>query len=94
MNKKAIICLICCRGGSGGIKNKNIKSFCGKPLLYWTIKFALDSKVFERVILSTDSKKIARFAKTLKIEVPGLRPKNYLLANPINLKPIITFLKG
>lgn len=75
MNKKLIVCLICCRGGSSGIKNKNIKSFCGRPLLYWIIKSALDSKVFGRIIISTDSKKIARFAKNLKTEVPGLRPK-------------------
>ena len=75
MNKKKIICLICCRGGSKTIKNKNIKFFCGKPLLYWTIKSAQESGVFERIILSTDSKKIANFAKALKIEVPGLRPK-------------------
>ena len=80
MEKKAIICLICCRGGSKGIKNKNIKSFCGKPLLYWIIKSAADSKIFERIILSTDSKKIAKIAKSLEVEIPGLRPKKLALS--------------
>ena len=80
MKKKAIICLICCRGGSKGIKNKNIKSFCGKPLLYWIIKSAVDSKIFERIILSTDSEKVAKIAKNLKVEIPGLRPKKLALS--------------
>jgi CMP-N-acetylneuraminic acid synthetase len=81
MKKKANICLICCRGGSKTIKNKNIKLFAKKPLLYWTIKSALNSKVFNRIILSTDSKKIAYYARKFKIEVPGLRPKKLSLSS-------------
>lgn len=69
------ICLICCRGGSKNIKNKNLKLFYNKPLLYWSLKNILNSKVFDRIILSTDSKKIAKFAEKFKIEIPGLRPK-------------------
>jgi|694.fasta_scaffold43280_4 CMP-N-acetylneuraminic acid synthetase len=69
------ICLICCRGGSKKIKNKNIKKFAGKPLLNWIIEEALKSKVFDKIILSTDSKKIWRAAQKYNILIPGLRPK-------------------
>jgi pseudaminic acid cytidylyltransferase len=73
--QKKIICLICCRGGSKTIKNKNIKSFCNKPLLFWCLQNLKKSNIFDRIILSTDSIKIANFAKKFKIEIPGLRPK-------------------
>lgn len=70
------ICLICCRGGSKTIKNKNIKNFAGKPLLSWIIEEALKSKVFDKIILSTDSKKIQNVGSKYDIFIPGLRPKN------------------
>ena len=74
--KKEIICLICCRGGSKTIKNKNIKLFNKKPLLYWSLKNLIKSKVFTKIVLSTDSKKIAKIASLFKnVEIPGLRPK-------------------
>ena len=69
------ICLICCRGGSKTIKNKNIKNFAGKPLLSWILEEALKSKVFDKIILSTDSKKIQKIGKKYDILIPGLRPK-------------------
>jgi len=69
------ICLICCRGGSKSIKNKNIKNFNGKPLLYWTLEEAIKSKIFNKIILSTDSIKIKNKAKKFNILIPGLRPK-------------------
>ena len=81
MSKK-IICLICCRGGSKTIKNKNIKFFNKKPLLYWSLKNIVESKVFSQIILSTDSKKIANVAnKFYNIEIPGLRPKRLAHSN-------------
>tara|TARA_Y100000816_G_scaffold157265_2_gene112231 strand:+ start:8792 stop:9514 length:723 start_codon:yes stop_codon:yes gene_type:complete len=70
------ICLICCRGGSKTIKNKNIKYFAGKPLLSWVIEEAIKSKIFDEIILSTDSEKIKSIGKKYKILIPGLRPKN------------------
>ena len=59
------ICLICCRGGSRTIKDKNIKKFAGKPLLSWTLEAALKSKVFDKIILSTDSKKFLILEKNI-----------------------------
>ena len=70
------ICLICCRGGSKTIKNKNIKKFSGKPLIHRSLENILKSKIFDRIILSTDSKKIANSVRNFDIEIPGLRPKN------------------
>ena len=50
-----LLCTICVRGGSKGIKNKNLKIIAGKPLIYFTIKQALKSKIFDEVVVSTDS---------------------------------------
>lgn len=67
--------LICARSGSKGLKNKNIKNFCGKPLIYWTIQHFKKIKKVKRIILSTDSKKIASIGEKYGAEVPFLRPK-------------------
>ena len=72
---KNITCLICARGGSKGLKNKNIKKFHGKHLIEWTFKIAKDINKFSNIILSTDSKKIAFIGKKNSINVPFLRPK-------------------
>ena len=56
------ICVVLARGGSKGIPQKNIVDFCGKPLLVWTLRAAIDSEVFDRVIVSTDSEEIKEAA--------------------------------
>ena len=70
------ICIIPARGGSKGVPNKNIRSIAGKPLISYTIKSALESKIFSHVIVSTEDKKIASIAKKYGAEVPFMRPKN------------------
>ena len=70
------ICIIPARGGSKGIPKKNIRLIAGKPLIYYTIKSALESKIFSHVIVSTEDKKIASIAKKYGAEVPFMRPKN------------------
>jgi len=76
MLKKTIsVCLIPARGGSKRIKNKNIKYFYGKPLIAYAIEKALNSKLFDKVYVSTDSKKIALIAKRYDAEIPFYRPK-------------------
>ena len=75
------ICLICCRGGSKTIKNKNIKNFVGKPLLSWILEEAIKSKIFDKIILSTDSTKIKKIGEKYNILIPGLRPKNLAKSN-------------
>jgi len=70
-----MIAIIPARSGSKGLKNKNIKFFKGRPLICHTIKSALKSKHISRVIVSTDSKKIANIAKLNGAEIPFLRSK-------------------
>lgn len=70
-----ILGVITARGGSKGIPGKNIKLLCGKPLIWYTIDAAKKSGVFDRIILSTDDKKIAEVAKSYGVEVPFMRPQ-------------------
>ena len=70
------IAIIPARGGSKRIKNKNIKFFLGKPIISYAIKCAKNSKIFDRIIVSSDSKKIIKVAKKFGAEVPFIRPKN------------------
>ena len=63
-----ITCLICARKGSKGLKNKNIKKLNGKPLIEWTFNLAKKIKLFDKIILSTDSEKIINIAKKKKLK--------------------------
>ncbi len=69
------ICIIPARSKSVRIKNKNIINFFGKPIIAYAIHVAKKSKLFKRVIVSTDSKKIAKIALKYGAEVPFLRSK-------------------
>jgi len=69
-----IVAIIPARGGSKRIKGKNIKRFCGKPIISFPIIAAKKTKLFDKIIVSTDSKKIASIARKLNVEVPFLRP--------------------
>ena len=71
-----ILCTICVRAGSKGIKNKNIKILNEKPLIYYTIKQAIDSKFLKNIVVSTDSQKISKIAKKLGASSWFLRKKN------------------
>jgi CMP-N-acetylneuraminic acid synthetase len=75
-NKK-ILAIIPARKGSQRIPEKNIKIMAGRPLIYYTIKAALKCPLLDKVIVSTDSPKIAKIAKTYGAEIPFLRPKKY-----------------
>ena len=70
------LCIIPARVGSKRIPKKNIKIFCDKPMIEWSINAALNSKCFDKVIVSTDSEEIASISRNLGAEVPFLRPKN------------------
>lgn len=73
--KKTFLAIIPARSGSKGIVNKNIKKINGKPLMTYTIEACLKAKIFDDIILSTDSKKYAEIAKNYGASVPFLRPK-------------------
>lgn len=65
---------ICARGGSKGVKNKNIRDLNGHPLIYYTIKQALGWGKAKHIVVSTDSEEIAEIAKKYGAEVPFIRP--------------------
>jgi len=67
------IAIITARGGSKRILRKNIKPFCGKPIISYSIEAALESKLFETVMVSTDDEEIAAIARKSGAEVPFLR---------------------
>lgn len=62
------------RGGSKRIPRKNIRPFCGKPMILWPIGVALESGLFDRTIVSTDDEEIAEVARSGGAEVPFVRP--------------------
>ena len=67
------IAIITARGGSKRIPRKNIKDFLGKPILAYSIEAALNSGVFDEVMVSTDDKEIAEIAEKYGAKVPFLR---------------------
>ena len=70
----SFLALIPARGGSKGLPRKNIKNLLGKPLIAWSIEAALNSKVVDRIIVSTDDEEISNVAKFWGAEVPFIRP--------------------
>jgi len=67
------IAIIPARSQSKRIKNKNIKKFMGKPIIAWSIEAAKKSKIFDEIIVSTDSKKISKIAIKHGAKIPFLR---------------------
>lgn len=60
------IAIIPARSGSKGLKDKNIIKVCGKPLMAYSIEAAINSKCFDKVIVTTDSEKYAEIAKNME----------------------------
>jgi len=92
-----LVCIIPARGGSKRIPRKNIKDFFGKPLIAYSIEAAIKSKLFEKVIVSTDDEEIASVAKKYGAEVPFLRPKeladDYTATQPV-IDNVLEYLKN
>ena len=68
------VAVIPARGGSKRIPRKNIKAFCGKPMIAWSIEAALQSGCFDHVVVSTDDAEIAEVARQCGAQVPFMRP--------------------
>jgi len=68
------VAIIPARGGSKRIPRKNIKDFCGKPMIAWSIEAAKASGYFDRIIVSTDDHEIAEIARQWGADVPFMRP--------------------
>jgi CMP-N-acetylneuraminic acid synthetase len=69
----SVIAIIPARGGSKRLPGKNILDFFGKPMIAWTIKAAVDSGIFDKILVSTDDEKIAQIARYYGADVPFLR---------------------
>ncbi|MER2492160.1 pseudaminic acid cytidylyltransferase [Catenovulum sediminis] len=70
------IAIIPARGGSKRIPKKNIRPFAGKPLIAHSIQVAQQAKIFDHIMVSTDSDEIAEVARAYGAEVPFIRPEN------------------
>ena len=82
------LCVIPARGGSKRIAHKNIKAFCGKPIIAYSIQAALQSACFDKVIVSTDDPDIQQIALEQQAEVPFMRPPE--LANDyVGTMPVV-----
>ena len=68
------LAVIPARGGSKRLPRKNVKSFCGKPMIAWSIKAAVSCGCFDKVIISTDNEEIAEVSREYGAEVPFVRP--------------------
>lgn len=71
--KKGSVAIITARGGSKRIPRKNIKDFLGKPIIEYSIRAALESGIFDEVMVSTDDEEIAEIAKKAGANVPFMR---------------------
>lgn len=71
--KKHSVAIITARGGSKRIPRKNIKEFLGRPIIEYSIKAAIDSGIFDEVMVSTDDEEIANIAKQAGANVPFMR---------------------
>jgi N-acylneuraminate cytidylyltransferase len=72
----SIIAVIPARGGSKRIHRKNIRGFCGKPIIAYSIEAAKRTNLFDRVIVSTDDEEIAEISRNLGADVPFIRPES------------------
>lgn len=70
-----VLGLIPARGGSKGVRRKNVRPLCGKPLLQWTAETSLASRALGRVVLSTEDAEIADIGRCCGVEVPFIRPR-------------------
>ena len=89
MRKLRRLAIIPARSGSKRIKNKNIKKFFSKPIIFYSINNAINSKIFDKIHVSTNSKKISKIAENYGTKVDFLRPQSKSRDNV----PLIEVLK-
>ena len=77
INGKKVLAVILARGGSKGIKKKNITPINGHPLISYSIAAALNSKHIDKLVVSSDSQEILKVAKDYGADVPFVRPNKF-----------------
>ena len=85
------IVIIPARGGSKRIQKKNIKSFCGKPIISYPIKAIIESKLFDKIHVSTDDKKVVEVVNKLGVNVDFFRPKS-LSDDFTSIVPVVKYV--
>ena len=85
------LAIIPARGGSKRIKNKNLKFFCGKPLIYYSIKALQQSDIFSKIHVSSDSIKILNYSNKQKIKTDFRRPK-YLADDKTDINKVLKYV--
>ena len=85
---KKTVAIIPARGGSQRIPKKNVRDFCGKPIIAWSIETAKKSQLFDRILVSTDDPRIAEIAQQFGADVPFTRPAR-LADNIIGVLPVV-----
>ncbi len=93
IENKSVLAIIPARGGSKGLPEKNIREFCGKPLIAWTIEQALASQYVDRVLVTTDSLKIADISLKYGAIVPFIRPKNLATDTATSIDVIVHLIE-
>lgn len=96
MVSKKVLCIIPARIGSKGVPKKNIKIMNDKPLIYYSIKVAQNSKYINKIVVSSDSKEILDIANEYGVHTPFLRPKELALDSSLDIdyiKHTLEYLK-
>ena len=91
MKKISRLAIIPARHGSKRVKNKNIKFFKKKPLIYYAIKSAIESNLFRKIHVSSDSSKILNYSKKIGVKYNFKRPKK-LSGDKVPLAPVLEFV--
>jgi len=86
-----VIAVIPARGGSKRIKNKNIKDFCGRPMISYALEYASASGIFDRIHVSTDSEEIKNIVESLGYAVDFMRPE-HLANDTVGLMPVLQWI--
>jgi len=94
LNGKSVLAVVPARGGSQGIKRKNIRHISGQPLIYWTISEAHKSRYIDRVILSSEDVEIIKAAKAMGCDVPFMRPPEMAENHSPGIAPVLHALEN
>lgn len=92
-NGLSVLGVIPARGGSKGVRRKNLRTVAGKPLIAWTIEEAKKSKYIDRLILSSEDEEIINVAKSWGCEVPFVRPQELAQDETPGIEPVLHALR-
>jgi CMP-N,N'-diacetyllegionaminic acid synthase len=89
----SVVALVPARGGSKGVKRKNVREVAGRPLIAWTLDAANASRYIDRTVLSSEDEEIMRVARDLGCEVPFRRPEELSQDDTPGIEPVLHAIK-